>query len=136
MSKRANPAMVGGFVLGGLALAVAGILFFGGGSFFSQTQRFVVYFDGSVNGLQVGSPVKFAGVEIGSVQRIAVIGDVTEGFDAYTETVVEIDRSRFDQRGPMPSDAGQRMDMLADAGLRARLQQRRQPVEPRSDPGG
>jgi len=47
MGKRANPLLVGSFVLGGLALAVTVIATIGSGKFFRHTQRFVVYFDGS-----------------------------------------------------------------------------------------
>ena len=47
----ARPAVVGAFVLGGLALAVAAILFFGGTRLFAPTTRAVIFFEGSVAGL-------------------------------------------------------------------------------------
>jgi len=67
-----RPAVVGGFVLGAAALAVAAILFFGGTRFFERTTRAVVLFDGSVAGLDVGAPVTFRGFRIGSVRDIVV----------------------------------------------------------------
>src|SRR5262249_48664945 len=72
---RASPTGVGGFVLGGLAIVVAGILFFGGAAAFAPKTKAVVYFDGSVGGLGPGSPVTFRGVRVGSVSRVALTID-------------------------------------------------------------
>jgi paraquat-inducible protein B len=68
----ARPAVVGAFVLGGLALAVAAVLFFGGTRLFAPTTRAVVFFEGSVAGLDIGAPVTFRGVRVGSVQHVAL----------------------------------------------------------------
>ena len=68
----ARPAVVGAFVLGGLALAVAAILFFGGTRLFAPTTRAVIFFEGSVAGLDIGAPVTFRGVLVGSVQHVAL----------------------------------------------------------------
>jgi paraquat-inducible protein B len=35
MAKRSNPKLIGGFVVGALALLIAGVLAFGGGQYFS-----------------------------------------------------------------------------------------------------
>jgi len=43
---------------------------FGSGNLFRKTHEFVIYFGGDINGLRVGAPVKFKGVEIGAVKRI------------------------------------------------------------------
>jgi len=53
--------MIGGFVLGAVALIIIAILVFGSGRLFRQTRDFVLYFDNSVNGLSVGAPLKFKG---------------------------------------------------------------------------
>jgi len=63
-------ALIGAFVVGAAALLVLGLGFFGSGYYFSEPLRFVMYFRGSVNGLDVGAPVKFRGVKIGSVSSI------------------------------------------------------------------
>jgi paraquat-inducible protein B len=70
--RTARPAVVGGFVLGALALAVGAILFFGGTRVLAPTVRAVVFFEGSVAGLEMGAPVTFRGVRVGSVQRMAL----------------------------------------------------------------
>src|SRR4051812_25051391 len=67
-----RPTAVGGFVLGGLALAVAVLLLFGRSRLFEPTTRAVIFFGGSVAGLDIGAPVTFRGVPVGSVQRMAI----------------------------------------------------------------
>ena len=61
MSRRANPKIVGGFVLAAIALLVGGALVFGSFSFFEVTRTAVVFFEGSVDGLTQGSGVVFRG---------------------------------------------------------------------------
>ena len=64
MSKGANKTVIGAFVLGAVALVVIAVVIFGSGKFFKTTQLYEAYFDGSVQGLDVGSPVMFRGVKI------------------------------------------------------------------------
>ena len=75
MSKRANPTLIGIFVTGALALLVAAILVLGSGNAFKKTRKAIMYFDGSVYGLQVGAPVVFRGVRVGTVQKIGIETD-------------------------------------------------------------
>jgi hypothetical protein len=46
MSRRANPKLVGGFVLAAIGLAVAAALVFGSFTLFEPTRKFVVFFRG------------------------------------------------------------------------------------------
>jgi len=69
MARKANPAPLGGFVVGAVALAVAGLVVFGGGKLFRSTQPWVAYFDESIKGLCVGAPVLFRGVTTGGRRR-------------------------------------------------------------------
>ncbi len=91
MSSR--PAVVGAFILGALALGVAGIVFFGGMRLFATRWRVVVFFSESLAGLDVGSPVTFHGVRIGSVQNMAVVYS-TETMTARTPVFLELERNR------------------------------------------
>jgi phospholipid/cholesterol/gamma-HCH transport system substrate-binding protein len=75
MARRANPAMIGAFVLGAVVLGVAALVVFGGGKFMKKTQPLVAYFDGSLKGMAIGAPVTFNGVKIGSVTDFKVIID-------------------------------------------------------------
>ena len=72
MSKQANPVMIGGFVLGALALLVAAILVLSGGVLLQTKEKVVSYFPGTVSGLSVGARVEFQGVQVGKVTGIAL----------------------------------------------------------------
>jgi paraquat-inducible protein B len=124
MGKKANPAVVGLFVLGALVLAVVGVLVFGSGKLFRNTVEVVMYFPGSVDGLSVGAPVKFKGVDIGSVSNIQLVLSAGEqGPEAHIPVYAVIDPSKIrtegqDIRFPNP-EARQE---LIDRGMRAQLQ--------------
>lgn len=70
MLNKANPKLIGSFVLGALLLLVATLLLFGSGAWFRPRHTFIGYFGGSVQGLDVGSPVRFRGVRVGQVKDI------------------------------------------------------------------
>jgi paraquat-inducible protein B len=72
MSQRANPTMIGAFIVAGLALGVAGLLAFSSFRLFSASTKFIIYFNSSLNGLSKGAPVKYRGVTIGSVDRVMI----------------------------------------------------------------
>ena len=72
MSREANPTIIGGFVLGAVALVVIGILVFSSGAWLRERIYLVTYFPGSVQGLNVGAQVQFQGVPIGQVVDIGL----------------------------------------------------------------
>ena len=72
MSKPANKTMIGIFVLGAIALVVIAIVVLGSGKFFRKTYIAVCYFEGSVGGLNIGAPVVFRGVKVGSVKDVVL----------------------------------------------------------------
>jgi paraquat-inducible protein B len=71
----ANPTAVGAFVLGALGIIVAAVLFFGSGDILARRTKAVVFFEGSVGGLEPGAAVTFRGVRVGSVSKVVVIVD-------------------------------------------------------------
>ena len=87
MSKQANPTLIGAFVVGAVAIVVFGIYFFAKLDLLEKKHRFILYFDQSVNGLDVGAPVKFKGVNVGDVDEILlhVGGEV-----AYVPVIISI----------------------------------------------
>ena len=70
MSNKANTAVIGAFVIGAIAITLAGIMFIGSGRLFGDSENFVLYFDRSIQGLEVGAPMKLRGVKIGEVTDI------------------------------------------------------------------
>ena len=98
MSQKISPTLIGAFVVGAVALLVIGVVAFGSGQLFRKTQQFVLYFDGSVNGLHMGAPVKFKGVEIGSVKDIKLeMGLGNQVHDI--PVIIEIDLKKVIRRG-------------------------------------
>jgi len=63
---------IGAFIVGAILLIFLALLFFSGGNLFSQKERVVMYFDGSVQGLQVGAPIKLKGVILGEITDIQI----------------------------------------------------------------
>ena len=74
MSKTANKTLIGAFAVGAAALLLLAVAVFGSGMLFKETARFVLFFDRSVSGLSVGSPVVFQGVPVGRVTDIRLVG--------------------------------------------------------------
>ena len=70
MSNKANTATIGAFIIGAIAITLAGIMLFGGGRLFGDSENFVMYFDRSIQGLEIGAPMKLRGVKIGEVTDI------------------------------------------------------------------
>lgn len=77
MSKPISKTTIGFFVVGAIALIVVAIGVLGSGKLFKETIPYVMVFDGSVKGLNVGSPVVFRGVKIGAVSSIHMHFDYT-----------------------------------------------------------
>jgi phospholipid/cholesterol/gamma-HCH transport system substrate-binding protein len=116
----AKPAIIGGFVLSGLALGVAAILLFGSLRLFSRTQQAVVFFQGSVSGLVVGAPVTFRGVPVGKVKRILLrldVKDLTVRIPVYIE--IDAESVSMDNGHFSAGDAG--VERMVKAGLKAQL---------------
>lgn len=75
MAKEALKFKVGVFVLLGVIIAFVGITWLGASKYLKEAATYVVYFDESVQGLQMNSTVKYRGVVIGQVDTIDVAPD-------------------------------------------------------------
>lgn len=75
MATPTNHWKLGLFVVLGVVLGLVIALVLGARSLQGQTVTYQSYFDESVQGLEVGSVVKFRGVPIGTVSRIGVAPD-------------------------------------------------------------
>jgi paraquat-inducible protein B len=66
------PFAIGAFIMGAFLLIFMALLFFSGSRFFAEKAPVIMYFDGSVQGLQVGAAVKLKGVVIGEISDIRI----------------------------------------------------------------
>lgn len=124
MAKQANRMMIGGFVVLAVILMAASLVVFGSGKFFKKTQPYILYFQESVKGLNVGAPVLFQGVQVGSVTSIIIRADF-EKLEAQIPVIIEIEPEKF-QIGSGAArrthrDPRKNMALLIDKGFRAQL---------------
>ena len=110
----------GALIVTGLGLLI-GIVWFLGGQRFTQGVLYESYFHESVQGLEVGAPVKYRGVTVGRVTTIGLVSAV------YGHSTADVDRSAYRQVfvrylvdttkiGKLPS-----LDQALRLGLRARI---------------
>jgi paraquat-inducible protein B len=76
--KTSNSAAIGIFTVCGVLAFIVAVLLVSSGTMFSQDHKFVLYFDESVNGLDVGASVKLQGVHVGQVRQVLVHFDPTK----------------------------------------------------------
>ncbi len=75
MDSQKTKFTVGLFVFSGIVIAFMAIIWLGMSKFFEKGQFYAAYFNESVQGLDIDSPVKYRGVSIGRVERIGVASD-------------------------------------------------------------
>lgn len=81
----------------------------------------VCYFEGSVGGLNVGAPVVFRGVKIGSVTEV-VLSLETKKLIFSIPVYIEIEPDKFTLIGIGPKQLGENLKTFIDRGLRASLE--------------
>ena len=73
MESKVNFAVVGAFVLILGALLIGGVLWLSSGKSYNKAyDTYLVYMSESVSGLSLDAPVRYRGVQVGSVRRIAL----------------------------------------------------------------
>jgi len=118
MSKPANKTVIGIFVVGAIALAVIAIVVLGSGKLFKKTTPAVCYFEGSVGGLNVGAPVVFRGVKIGTVTEVAFRFD-PKGVSVTIPVFIELEQRR---ERVTKKETIETYKKLIDRGLKAQLE--------------
>ena len=136
MSRQPNKTLIGSFVVGAVALAVAGLFIFSSGNLFKETRTFVLYFDGSLKGLDVGAPVNFKGIKIGSVTDIKVQLESEDFSDIRIPVLIEIEPDMIKESSALIKSkgyqnwrerreemqrAGKLIKFMIERGLRAQL---------------
>jgi paraquat-inducible protein B len=92
--SNARLAVIGLFVVCGVALAVFTIISFGDVHPFHHGQSADIVFSGSVSGLEVGAPVTFRGVPVGQVSAITIEYDPSSR-QAYVRVQVALQDDRL-----------------------------------------
>jgi paraquat-inducible protein B len=115
MSKKANPTLVGLFIVVGLTLGVTGLLLFSTAKLFTRTRQCIIYFNESLNGLNEGAPVKYRGVTIGSVKRVMVRFNQATN-DYAMPVIIELEEKLVTER------IGEPAQVFTEAGLQQRIQ--------------
>ncbi|HEU4733411.1 MAG TPA: MlaD family protein [Kofleriaceae bacterium] len=108
MTTRARNIRVGLFFAISLALVAIVLIVFGGLRFWEPTDRYRVVFEGSVLGLSTGAEVYMNGVKVGSVEELALSGDVRE-----VAITIEVNRGT-----PVHADTRAQLQLAGITGLK------------------
>jgi paraquat-inducible protein B len=127
MKKRVNPATLGAFVVTGLALVTIVAVIVGSGRLFRDTATFVSFFEGEVNGMVLGSPVSYRGVNIGQVKEVLISleRDPRDSTDVRIPVIYELDLTRVRslarrRQGDLTDPTI--LNSLVETGLRAKME--------------
>lgn len=122
MKRQLSPTLIGSFVVAGIALIATAIIALAGNSYFTRKERTVMHFSGSVYGLQVGAPVVFRGVRVGSVESIEVFYDrATDSFSIPVVAALDSDAVSGLDGKRSDGDVGLALPALVERGLSAQL---------------
>lgn len=125
MSSPKNSSLaIGAFIVGAIFLAILALLFFSGGRFFTDKERVVMYFGGTVQGLQIGAPVKLKGVVLGEIADIQIIFQndakkITTPQTILTAVTADLVMERINRQGENAKDSF--FNEAIPNGLRAQL---------------
>lgn len=95
MIRKQDYLKLGTFVIAGTMLLVVMVVALGAGSYFKTTLTVETYVQDSVNGLEVGSPVKLKGVKVGTVSSISFVHNHYSEDFRYVMVECELDLDRL-----------------------------------------
>lgn len=123
MSQEQNYFKLGAFVLGGCAILVAGIVFLGTASLFEKHIWVETYMDESIQGLDVGAPVKFRGVRVGELEGVDFVGKYYGVQDGRIRLLMKFNPEAGPKAasGAKADDPDETIRMLTEKGMRVRL---------------
>jgi paraquat-inducible protein B len=128
MTKRVSPAVIGAFVVASFAILIVALIVVGSGRMFRKPSRFICMFQGNLNGLKIGAPVKVRGVQIGTVSEIRLRLAPSEGRlrpglkGLRLPVIIELDRSQLLAKGGTGEALGEPgFKSFLEQGMRAQL---------------
>jgi paraquat-inducible protein B len=110
---------IGVFIITALVIGVLGVIALGIGTIFQKQALVETYIDESVQGLDIGSPVKFRGVQIGTVEEITLTSVQYPTRRRYVLVRAGLEPSMFEPSVMDVSGPGLRSEI--ERGLRVRL---------------
>ncbi|MEJ2610408.1 MAG: MlaD family protein [Candidatus Thiodiazotropha sp.] len=121
MQSKISPTLIGAFALATLILGIAAVFILSSGSLGEKSMQFILFFEGNVKGLQVGSPVNFRGVKIGHVESMSITY-FEEPQKFRIPVIISIEDSQLEVNGVITDENDPlELDHLIKQGLRARL---------------
>jgi ABC-type transporter Mla subunit MlaD len=125
MSQKPSYFRIGLFIVVALAILAGGLIVLGAGQMFRPRIYVETYVDGTVQGVDVGSPVKFRGVPIG---RVSSINFTFNEYGApsqvdrfnYVRILMEVDREMFP--GMFSENLTPVIEKNVAQGMRARIE--------------
>jgi paraquat-inducible protein B len=101
----ANRVKLGIFVLTGIVLLGVLLFLLGLGRIFQPKIKYTTYFDESVQGLEIGSPVKYRGATIGKVTKITI---------RFNDNIIRVDMEGLVSAIELPKEQRAEMAALGD----------------------
>jgi paraquat-inducible protein B len=116
VSARQHPRAVGAFVLGAVALLLVAIVALSAGDWLVPKDHFVVFFPGSVRGLNPGAAITFRGVKTGEVKQVTAFFTGQPKEPIQIEVLIELRRNLVE-----PKEGLQQYRQLHGTALALRL---------------
>jgi phospholipid/cholesterol/gamma-HCH transport system substrate-binding protein len=110
---------IGIFVISAVVIAIIGVVVLGVGTIFQKKSIVETYIDESVQGLDVGSPVKFRGVPVGRVEQISLTSAEYSTRREYVLVRVSISSNMF--QFPVNDPTSPQLKQALDRGFRIRI---------------
>ena len=112
---------IGIFVITAIVIGMIGVVVLGVGTIFQKRSLIETYIDESVQGLDVGSPVKFRGVPVGRVEEISLTSAVYSTRRQYVLVRISISSNMFQFPVNDPNSPALKKEL--ERGFRMRLAQ-------------
>jgi paraquat-inducible protein B len=121
MSRKANPALIGLFVIGAIVIGAGSLILLGGRSLFEDKTTCVTYFDENIAGLDIGARVELGGVRVGTVTDIRIVFDENNR-EVRRPVTFQLEHSRFSLANGAPqAKSAALLDAIGQHGLRTQV---------------
>jgi len=110
---------IGIFVISAVVIGIIGVIVLGVGTIFQKKSIVETYIDESVQGLDVGSPVKFRGVPVGRVEQISLTSAEYPTRREYVVVRMSISSNMF--QFPVNDPTSAQLKEALDRGFRIRI---------------